>query len=109
MSKNEMKTYSLEELTSEYIGKKGTPERDQFEFDLKLDIIGDMIRKTRKEQNLTQEQLGILIGVHKSQISKIESNAKDVRLSTIMKVFNALEAKVKLTVRFKKKSSFEIA
>ncbi len=104
-----MKTYSLEELTSEYIGKKGTPARDQFEFELKLDIIGEMIRKTRKEQNLTQEQLGILIGVQKSQISKIESNAKDVRLSTIMKVFNALEAKVKLTVRFKKNSSVEIA
>ena len=93
-----MKTYSLEELTDNYIGKVGTEKRDQFEFDLKLDILGDMIKKARKEQNLTQGQLGELIGVQKAQISKIETNAKDVRFSTIMRVFNALKAKVKMTV-----------
>lgn len=52
-----MKTYTLEELTDKYIGKEGTKERDQFEFELKLDILGEMIKKARKEQRLTQEQL----------------------------------------------------
>jgi len=104
-----MKTYTLEELTDKYIGEKGTTGREQFEFELKLDILGDMIKKARKEQNLTQEQLGELIGVQKAQISKIENNTKDVRLSTIMKVFEALKAKVKMTIDFDVDSHLEIA
>ena len=87
-----MKTYKLEELTDKYIGKKDSKEREQFEFELKLEILGDMIKKVRKEQHLTQEQLGELIGVQKAQISKIETNVKDVRFSTIMRVFEALKA-----------------
>lgn len=104
-----MKKYSLEELTDEYIGKKGSKEREQFEFELKLDIMGEMIKKARKEQHLTQEQLGELVGVQKAQISKIETNAKDVRFSTILKVFNALKAKVKMTIEFNQDTNFEIA
>jgi len=104
-----MKKYTLEELTDDYIGKKGTPEREQFEFELKLDVLGSMIRKARKEKKLTQEELGQLVGVQKAQISKIENNAKDVRLSTIIKVFNALKAKVKMTVDFDPNTHVEIA
>jgi predicted transcriptional regulator len=104
-----MKKYTLEELTDNYIGKKGTTKREQFDFELKLDILGDMIKKARKEQHLTQEQLGELVGVQKAQISKIENNTKDVRLSTIMKVFEALKAKVKMTIDFDVDSHLEIA
>ncbi len=104
-----MKKYTLEELTDKYIGENGSPDREQFEFELKLDILGDMIKKARKEKHLTQEQLGKLVGVQKAQISKIENNTKDVRLSTIMKVFNALKAKVKMTIDFDTNSHLEIA
>jgi len=102
MENKKIKTYALEDITDEFIGVKGTSERDKFEFDLKMDLIGDMIRETRKEMNLTQEQLGRLIGVQKSQISKIENSTKDVRFSTILKVFEALKAKVKFTIEFNK-------
>jgi predicted transcriptional regulator len=104
-----MKTYSLEEITDKHIGEKGTKARDQFEFDLKLEILGEMIKKTRKERNMTQEQLGKLIGVKKAQISKIENHTKDVRLSTILRVFDALKASVKMRVDFDSKKHFEIA
>lgn len=104
-----MKKYSLEELTDKYIGKEGTVEREQFEFDLKLDILGQMIKKTRKEKKMTQEQLGQIIGVQKAQISKIENNIKDVRLSTIMRVFDALKANVKMTIDFDANNHLEIA
>jgi len=40
-----MKTYSLEELTDKYIGERGSEERNQFEFELKTDILGEMIKK----------------------------------------------------------------
>jgi len=104
-----MKTYKLEELTDKYIGKKGSKDREQFEFELKLEILGDMIKKARKDQHLTQEQLGELIGVQKAQISKIETNAKDVRFSTIMRVFDALKAKVKMTIEFNQDTNLKIA
>jgi predicted transcriptional regulator len=104
-----MKTYSLEEITDKHIGEKGTKARDQFEFDLKLEILGEMIKKTRKERNMTQEQLGKLIGVKKAQISKIENHTKDVRLSTILRVFDALKASVKMRVDFDSKKHLEIA
>jgi len=74
MKNTKYKTYSLDEITDEFIGKKGTSERDKFEFELKLDLIGEMIKETRKGMNLTQEQLGNLVGVQKAQISKIENN-----------------------------------
>jgi DNA-binding XRE family transcriptional regulator len=93
-----MKTYTLDEVQDRLIGKKGTPERDKFEYELKMDLIGEAIKQTRKERNLTQEELGKLIGVQKSQISKIESNASNVTIDTLMRVFNGLQAKVKLQI-----------
>jgi len=109
MDKKKKKTYTLEELTDKYVGEKGTQEREKFEFELKLDVLGYMIKKARKEQHLTQEQLGKLVGVQKAQISKIENNTKDVRFSTVLKVFDALKAKVKMTIEFDPNSQMKIA
>ena len=89
-----MKTYSLEELTDKYIGKKGTKKRDEFENELRLDLLGQAIKQARQERNLTQEQLGELVGVKKAQISKIENSTTDARFATILNVFKALNAKV---------------
>jgi len=93
-----MKTYTLDEVQDKLIGKIGTPDRDKFEYELQMDLIGQAIKQTRQERNLTQEELGKLIGVQKSQISRIESNASNVTIDTLMRVFNALQAKVKLQV-----------
>ena len=98
-----MKTYSLEELTDKYIGKKGTRKRDEFENELRLDILGQAIKEARKERNLTQEELGELVGVKKSQISKIENSTTDARFTTILKVFEALGAKVNFNVELNKR------
>ena len=94
-----MKTYSLDEITDEYIGERGTPKREQFEQELKIELLGEAIRKARKAKKLTQEQLGELVGVQKSQIAKIENSTTDARFSTVMKVFQALKAKVNFTVQ----------
>ena len=93
-----MKTHTLEELTDKYIGKIGTPKRDAFENELRLDLIGHAIKEARKERNLTQEQLGELVGVKKAQISKIENNATDARFAAILKVFRALDAKINFNI-----------
>ncbi len=93
-----MKTYSLDQIQDELIGKTGTAERDLFEFELQLDLIGKAIKRSRKERNLTQEDLGKLIGVQKAQISRLENNTGNVRMDTLLRVFAALKAKVKLQV-----------
>jgi HTH-type transcriptional regulator / antitoxin HipB len=98
-----MKKYSLEELTDKYIGKKGTKKRDEFENELRIDLLGHAIKQARQERNLTQEQLGELVGVKKAQISKIENSTTDARFDTILKVFKALDAKVIFNVELNKR------
>lgn len=58
-------------------------------------------KKLRKERNLTQEQLGELIGVKKAQIiSRLENNTKNVTVETIIRIFNAVKAEVNFNVQF---------
>lgn len=98
-----MKTYSLDKLTDKYIGKKGTKKRNEFENELRLDLLGQTIKQVRLERNLTQEKLGELVGVKKAQISKIENSLTDARFDTILKVFKALDAKVNFNVEINKR------
>jgi DNA-binding XRE family transcriptional regulator len=98
-----MKLTSIDDLTDEIIGKKGTAERDIFEYDLRMDIIGMMIKDARIKQNMTQGDLGDLLGVQKAQISKLENNTKDFRIGTILRALEALGAKVKMIVELEKK------
>jgi len=93
-----LKTHTLEDVQDSLIGKIGTAERDKFEYELQMDLIGKAIKQTRLERQLTQEELGKLIGVQKAQISRIESNASNVTIDTLMRVFAALKAKVTLKV-----------
>ncbi len=93
-----MKKITLEQAKDRFIGVSGTPKRDQYEFDLKIALIGEAIKKIRQERNLTQEQLGKLIGVQKAQISKLESGNKNVTINTLLKIFNALGTNVKFQI-----------
>lgn len=93
-----MKVYTLDEVQDKLIGKKGTPERDIFEYELQLELIGKAIKQTRQERHLTQEELGKLIGVQKAQISRLENNTKNVTMDTLLRVFSALKANVKFQV-----------
>jgi len=103
--KHSMKTYSLDEITDKYIGKRGTAKREHFENELRLDLIGETIKEIRLAKNLTQEQLGKLVGVQKAQISKLENNLTDARFDTVLKVFKALNTKVRFNVVMKNKRS----
>ena len=97
-----MKKYTLDEVHDQLIGKTGTPGRDKFEYELQMDLIGKAIKQTRQERQLTQEALGKLIGVQKAQISRLESDASNATIDTLMRVFGALKAKVKLQVELPK-------
>ncbi|MEX6686899.1 helix-turn-helix domain-containing protein [Danxiaibacter flavus] len=92
------KTISLDEMKDEFIGKRGSPERETYEYELNMEVLGLMIKKARKERQLTQDGLGKLVGVQKSQISKLESNANSATIDTIIKVFRALKAEIHFNV-----------
>ena len=81
-----MKFYTEEEALDRLLGVRGTPEREKYF------LIGEAIKQIREAKNLTQEQLGELMGVKRAQISKIESG-KSVNFSTIVRAFRAMGVK----------------
>ncbi len=98
MENNELKMFTFDEIKDEFIGEKGSEKRNLYEQELQLEILGDLIKKVRLERNLTQQDLGNLIGVQRAQISKLENNTTNVTIDTILRVFGALKAKVSFNV-----------
>jgi len=80
-------------------GKHGSPEREKFEEEFEAFKLGVMIQELRKEKGLTQSQLAEKCGTTKTYISRIENNASDIRLSTLMRIIReGLGGHLKLTV-----------
>lgn len=90
-----LKIYSHEEMLNKIIGENGTTRRDRFNSDLHQYLIGEAIKQARKKKNLTQSQLGELMGVQRAQISKIESG-KNLNFTTIARAFKAMNIPAKL-------------
>lgn len=99
MEKSKLKTHTLAELKDKHIGKVGTPERGNYEYELHMELLGRMIKATRRERRLTQEELGKLVGVQKAQISKLESSATNATIDTIVRIFSAMKAEISFNVK----------
>lgn len=84
--KTKINLIPLEEYIDEQFGKKGSPERDEFDTGFETFKIGYLIHKARLEKGLTQEELAEKCGTNKGYISKIENNLKEVRISTLQKI-----------------------
>ncbi|MBU6159107.1 MAG: helix-turn-helix domain-containing protein [Bacteroidetes bacterium] len=83
--RNKNMTSFAEHLDSQY-GKRGTKTRERYEEEFEAFKLGVMLQELRKEQGLTQEQLAEKCGTTKTYISRIENNASDIRLSTLMRI-----------------------
>ncbi|HBL77481.1 MAG: transcriptional regulator [Bacteroidetes bacterium GWF2_42_66] len=99
MRKSLTQPMTMDEAKDHLLGKKGSPERDAYELELKVEMLGATIKCIRKEQNLTQEKFGEKIGVTKSQVSRIEANTPNVNLQTIIKVLRALGKELTFNIR----------
>ena len=82
----ENKLVSWDDHLDNKYGKLGTPSREKYEEDFENFKIGVLIQEARKQQNLTQEELALKCGTTKNYISRIENNASDIRLSTLMRI-----------------------
>ena len=90
---------SFDQHLDEKYGKVGTSKRDEFELGYEAFKLGVIIQELRKKQNLTQEQLAQKCNTTKNYISRIENDASDIRLSTLMRIINdGLGGHLKLTV-----------
>ena len=81
---------SLGELEEKYFGKKGTAKRQDYEQEVSIEIIGELLKQMREKSHLTQSQLAKKLHMDKTYISKMENNVKTQRLDTFLSVLSAL-------------------
>jgi DNA-binding XRE family transcriptional regulator len=99
-TKNKNLTSFADHLDKQY-GKRGTAKREAYEQGFEAFKLGVLIQEMREKQNLTQEQLAQKCGTTKSYISRIENNASDIRLSTLMRIVKeGLGGHLKLSVGY---------
>jgi len=86
MKTENKKITSFSQHLDEQYGKTGTEARQKYEEEYESFELGVLIQEMRKERGMTQEQLALKCGTTKTYISKIENNASDIRLSTLMRI-----------------------
>ena len=77
---------TLDQFIDEQYGKRGNKKREQFEKGYESFKFGYLIQQARLKKGMTQEALAEKCGTNKGYISKIENNASDIRLSTLMRI-----------------------
>ena len=93
---------SWDDHLNQKYGKIGTPSRDKYEQEFEAFKLGVLIQEARKKRSLTQEELALKVGTTKNYISRIENNASDIRLSTLMRIItDGLGGHLKLTLDLK--------
>jgi DNA-binding XRE family transcriptional regulator len=96
---NDNRLTSWDDHLDQKYGKIGTPTREKYEEEFEAFKIGVLIQEARKKQHLTQAQLAEKVGTTKNYISRIENNASDIRLSTLMRIIReGLGGHLKLSV-----------
>ena len=93
-----MRFYTLSEMKDSCIGLPGEADRDAYQYDLDIEILGRLIRGARLQRSLMQEELGRRVGVGKAQISKLESSPNSAAMDIIRKVHKALNAETRFSV-----------
>ena len=91
---------SLDEILDNKYGKRGSKKREEWEQEFEAFQLGVLLEEARLKLGLTHEQLAEKVGTNKSYISRIENNASDIRLSTLMKIIQTgLGGRLKLTLQ----------
>jgi len=97
-TKNNITTF--DEILDKKYGKRGNVEREKWEQEFESFRLGVLLEEARLKLGMTQEELAVKCGTNKSYISRIENNASDIRLSTLMKIIQTgLGGHLKLTLQ----------
>ncbi|MDR0546700.1 MAG: hypothetical protein LBG77_03830 [Dysgonamonadaceae bacterium] len=49
------KQYTLSEMEDRYIGKKGSPERDKYEFEIQVELLSRKVQSAQPKHGTNQE------------------------------------------------------
>jgi DNA-binding XRE family transcriptional regulator len=99
---------SFDDFLDKEYGLRGTSNRDEYEHGFEAFKLGVMLQEMRKEKGLTQTELAIKCGTTKTYISRIENDASDIRLSTLIRIIQVgLGGKLNLNVNFDINSAFK--
>jgi len=91
---------TLDEILDKKYGEKGNPKREEWEQQFEAFRLGALLEEARTKLGMTQEQLAKKCGTNKSYISRIENDASDIRLSTLMTIIQkGLGGHLKLTLQ----------
>ena len=97
MKKKQNKLRSLESLIDRTYGVRGSSKRERFELGFEAFKVGFVLEQARTKRGLTQEELAQRCGTNKSYISRIENDASDIKLSTLIKIVTTgLGGRIKL-------------
>jgi HTH-type transcriptional regulator/antitoxin HipB len=81
-------------------GKAGTTEREEWEQEFEAFKLGVLLSEASVKLKMTQEELTKKCGTSKAYISRIENDASDIRLSTLMRIIQrGLGGHLKLTLQ----------
>ncbi|MEO6830631.1 MAG: helix-turn-helix transcriptional regulator [Chitinophagaceae bacterium] len=86
MKTSKNKLVDLEDFIDQEQGKRGTAKRESFEGGYETFKLGVILQEMRHQHNMAQKQLAVKCGTTKNYISRIENNASDIRLSTLMRI-----------------------
>jgi DNA-binding XRE family transcriptional regulator len=91
---------SLNEFIEDNYGKIGTEKREKFERGFEVFKIGFLLEQARNSRGMTQAELAAKCGTNKSYISRIENDASDIKLSTLIKIIKTgLGGELKLILK----------
>lgn len=85
-TKKNNKLVSWDSHLDKKYGKKGMATRNKYDEEFEAFKIGVIIQEARKNQHLTQEELALKVGTTKNYISRIENDASDIKLSTLIRI-----------------------
>lgn len=90
---------TFDEIIVKKYGERGVEKREIWEQEFQAFQLGVLLEEARLKLGMIQEELAEKCGTNKSYISRIENNASDIRLSTLMKIIQrGLGGHLKLTL-----------
>lgn len=105
MNNDKAKVKTWSSIKDEVYGKPGTTRRDQLDREFEGFKLGLLLRKAREEQQLTQQELGQLIGKKRTYISRVENDGSNLTLKTLYEIVEkGLGGKINISIDFHDKT-----
>lgn len=89
---------NFEQLLEVEYGKRGAPEREKFEAEAEMFVLAECLKEQREAEGLTQQQFAEKVGTQKNVISKIENGNFDIKLSSLLNVFQSIGRRVSFSL-----------